>query len=291
MAPGLSPLIEPEELFEHLNQKSCVVLDATFVLPAQNRNPLDEFKKAHIPGALFFDIDVIAAPGTDLPHMLPSAEDFATAVSHLGVGNDTEIVVYDSNQFMASARVWWMFRTFGHEKVRVLNGGLHHWSARGYPLSSELTVPVALPFSAQFNGERVKNFSAMQQIIADGSATILDARPLGRFLGQDPEPRPGLRSGHIPGSQSLFFQLLLDPETRCLRTPSALCRVFEELKVTPGEPVVATCGSGVTAAIIALSLAELGYPNTPIYDGSWAEWGLPGNHTVATGTPDLAGPK
>ena len=284
MAHVSSPLIEPQEVFNHLHDENCVILDATYTLPAQNRNPQGEFVKAHIAGAFFFDIDVVAAVESKLPHMLPSAEDFETAVSALGIGNETQIIVYDSNQFMASARVWWMFRIFGHENIRVMNGGLSHWLAKGYPLNSEISTPKAHAFSARFNPELVKSFSAMEKISTDASATILDARPLGRFLGQDPEPRPGLRSGHIPGSHSLFFQRLLDPQSRRFLSEDALHAVFKEIHVEPGESLVATCGSGVTAAIIALALAELGHPNTPIYDGSWSEWGLPGPHVVATGT-------
>jgi thiosulfate/3-mercaptopyruvate sulfurtransferase len=284
MAHFSSPLIEPQEVVNRLHDESCVILDATFTLPAQNRNPQAEFVKAHIPGSFFFDIDVVAAVESKLPHMLPSVEDFETAVSALGIGNETQIIVYDSNQFMASARVWWMFRIFGHENIRVMNGGLTHWIAQGYPLNSEITTPKAHAFSARFNPELVKSFSAMEKISSDASATILDARPLGRFLGQDPEPRPGLRSGHIPGSHSLFFQRLLDPQSRRFLSEDALHAVFKEIHVEPGESLVATCGSGVTAAIIALALAELGHPNTPIYDGSWSEWGLPGPHVVATGT-------
>lgn len=286
MAIYSSPLIEPEELQSRGNFDDCVILDATFTLPSQNRDPQSEFLNIHLPGAHFFDIEVVAAADSELPHMLPCAADFEAAVSRLGIGNGTEVVVYDNNQFMASARVWWMFRIFGHMKVRVLNGGLEHWTKLGYRLSSKNQSPIPRPFSAHFNPDGLRDFAAMQKTIADCSSVILDARPLGRFLGLDPEPRPGLRSGHIPGSRNLFFQRLLDPKTKCLLKKAELVRVFDEIKVSPEEPVIATCGSGVSAAIIALALAELGYPGTPIYDGSWAEWGRPGDHSIATGNPD-----
>lgn len=285
MTHDFTPLIEAEELVLRLEEKEVVILDATFTLPSQNRCPQAEFEKVHLPGAQFFNIDVIAAPDCGLPHMLPASAEFEAAVSNLGIGNKTEVVVYDNNLFMASARVWWMFRTFGHEKVRVLNGGFQRWTSLDYPSSSSVKNPVPKLFSASFNAERVRNFASMQMISADSSSVILDARPLGRFLGQEPEPRPGLRSGHIPGSRSLFFQRLLDSQTGCLLKKSDLIRVFDEVRVSPKDPIVATCGSGVTAAIIALALAELGYPNTPLYDGSWAEWGQPGDHMVASGDP------
>ena len=289
MRLDFSPLIEPVDVLNGLDQQPWAILDATFTLPTQNRNPQVEFKKAHLPGAQFFDVDVIAAPDTELPHMLPSETQFEQAISRLGIGNETEVVVYDNNQFMASARVWWMFRTFGHEKVRVMNGGLQRWTDLGYPLTSELSTPISAPFSARFNPHRVRDFAAMQMVSESRTAAILDARPPGRFLGQDPEPRPGLRSGHIPGSRNLFFQRLLDPESRCLLKKTALLEVFKTIKIAPEEPIIATCGSGVTAAIIALALAELGYPDTPIYDGSWAEWGQPGDHQVATEEPNFQG--
>jgi len=284
MASDISPLIEPEALVTHLNQKDWVLLDATFTLPAQNRSPQSEFDQAHLPGARFFDIDLIAARNSDLPHMLPSPQAFEEAVSNLGIGNNSQVVVYDSNQFMASARVWWMFRTFGHDKIQVLNGGLKRWKIEGLPLTHEMPAMIKDTFSARFNPERVKSFAQMQKISEDGSATILDARPVGRFLGQDPEPRPGLRSGHIPGSRNLFFQRLLDPEMHTLLTRDRLLEIFEDINVRPDAALVTSCGSGVTAAIIALALAEIGHPDTPVYDGSWAEWGLPGPHAVATGS-------
>ena len=283
MAPAVSPLIEPEDVLPHLNDEEWVLLDATFTLPAQNRNPQCEFQETHLPGARFFDIDIIAATNCDLPHMLPSPQAFEESVSKLGIDNDTQVVVYDSNLFMASARVWWMFRTFGHNNVRVLNGGLQRWKMEGRPVTDEMPAIITKKFNAHFNPERVRTFLEMQRISADGSALILDARPMGRFLGNDPEPRPGLRSGHIPGSHSLFFQRLLDSENHCLLSKDQLLRIFEDINVSPDAPIVTSCGSGVTAAIIALALAELGHPDIPVYDGSWAEWGLPGAHVVATG--------
>lgn len=287
MALNNRPLIEADEVLASLDHQDRVYLDATFTLPAQNRNPLSEYQQNHLPGARFFDVDVIAAPDSELPHMLPSAEAFAEAVSLLGISNQTQIIVYDGNQFMASARVWWMFRTFGHENIRVMNGGMKLWMQLGYPITSEPPNITIERFSARFNRERVKSFAAMQKISMDATSTILDARPLRRFLGQDPEPRPGLRSGHIPHSRSLFFQRLLDPETHRMVDKDRLLDVFHSVNVAPSDSIVTTCGSGVTAAIIALALAELGYPDTPIYDGSWAEWGLPGPHIVATESPDL----
>ena len=277
------PLISPEELAGRIGEAGLIVLDATFTLPNQGRNARQEFEASHLPGARFFDIDAIADLDSSLPHMLPSPQFFGEEVSKLGISNDSEVIVYDGNQFMASARALWMFRIFGHERVRVLDGGIHHWRQSGLPVTTELPSIESGKFNAGFQPHLVKDFTDIQTLSEQGTTQIVDARPEGRFLGAEPEPRPGLRSGHIPGSRNLFFKHLLDPETQRFLAPERLESIYRDAGILPDQPIVATCGSGVTAAILALGLALLGHRDTPIYDGSWSEWGQPGSHPVAKG--------
>jgi thiosulfate/3-mercaptopyruvate sulfurtransferase len=277
------PLISPEELAGRIGEAGLIVLDATFTLPNQGRNARQEFEAGHLPGARFFDIDAIADLDSSLPHMLPSPQFFSVEVSKLGISNDSEVIVYDGNQFMASARALWMFRVFGHERVRVLDGGIHHWRQLGLPVTTELPLIESGRFNAGFKPHLVKDFQDIQTLSEQGTTQIVDARPEGRFLGVDPEPRPGLRSGHIPGSRNLFFKHLLDPGTHRFLAPERLEGIYRDAGALPDQPIVATCGSGVTAAILALGLALIGHRDTPIYDGSWSEWGQPGSHPVAKG--------
>jgi len=204
MAPTVNPLIEPEDVFTHLNDKNWVLLDATFALPAQNRNPQSEFRETHLPGARFFDIDTISATNCDLPHMLPSPQAFAESVSTLGIDNDTQVIVYDSNLFMASARVWWMFRTFGHDNVRVLNGGLQRWKTEGRPVTDEMPAIITKTFTAQFNPERVRTFLDMQRISADGSASFWMLAQWADFLATTQNPDRVCVQATFPGVTAYF---------------------------------------------------------------------------------------
>jgi thiosulfate/3-mercaptopyruvate sulfurtransferase len=278
-----SPLASAEWLAERLDSPDIVVLDASFFLPIQGRNAAAEYLREHIPGARYFDIDSVADPGSPLPHMLPSAAQFAEAAGGLGIGNPTEVVVYDSNCFMASARVWWTFRVFGHERVRVLDGGLARWKALGLPVLSDPVAPAPASFSAVFHPGLVRGFDEVRAELDEPSVQIVDARSPGRFAGTDPEPRAGLRSGHIPGSRSLFFKRLIDEPTQCLKPRADLEREFEAAGIDTHRPVIATCGTGVTAAVLALGLYCVGNEYAAVYDGSWTEWGAREDTPIETG--------
>jgi thiosulfate/3-mercaptopyruvate sulfurtransferase len=276
-------LISCEELSGLLGRSDVTVLDASFFLPSQKRDACAEYASAHIPGARFFDVDEIADHTMSLPHMLPSPEEFARAAGRLGIGDDTWVVAYDNNHFMASARVWWTLRVFGHDRVSVLDGGFARWRALGFPTDSGMVEPSRVPFTARHRPERVRDLAAMRAFAANPQAQVLDARSPGRFEGRDAEPRADLRAGHIPGSRNLPFMNLIDPESGCLKPGLELAQQFREAGMDLRRPVDTTCGSGVTACILALALHELGRTDTAVYDGSWSEWGALEDTPVATG--------
>jgi thiosulfate/3-mercaptopyruvate sulfurtransferase len=267
------PLVSCEWLAQRLGAPEIVVLDATFFLPNQQRNAAEEYRQAHIPEARFFDIDAVADKSTPLPHMLPTPEQFAEAVGAMGIDNDSHVIAYDRNFFMASARLWWTFRVFGHDRVSVLDGGLARWMAEGRPLTEQLPAVTARRFTARFRPELVRDLEQMKALLAEREAQILDARSPGRFAGTEPEPRAGLRSGHIPGSRNLFFKSLIDEATHRLKSPAELEELCREAGIDSHQPVTTSCGTGVTAAILALGLFCLGNENVAVYDGSWTEWG------------------
>lgn len=276
------PLVDCGWLVERLDDPVIAAVDATYFLPNQGRDAEAEFHAGHIPGARFFDIDTIANLADPLPHMLPTAEAFAAAVGRLGIGNDTHVIAYDGNDFLASARVWWMFRVFGHDRVSVLDGGLKRWNMLGLPLRDGSEAVVARPFTARFRPELVVDLEKMKRLVAT-QAQILDARSPGRFAGTEAEPRPGLRAGHMPGSRNLFFRNLIDERTLRFKPVEELERLYRSAGLNLGEPVVTTCGTGVTAAILALGLYLLGRPDTAVYDGSWTEWGSRSDTPVERG--------
>lgn len=268
-----SPLIDAEWLTKHLHSADVVVLDATFFLPNQGRDAQQEYAAAHIPGARFFDIDAIADRSNPLPHMLPSPDFFAACVGQLGIDNQTHVVVYDNNSFMASARVWWTFRVFGHNRVSVLDGGLAYWRSKGLPLDASLVTAEPRSFKASFRPSLVRSLEEMKAIAGDAANQIIDARSPGRFAGTEPEPRPGIRSGHIPGSKNLFFKKLVDETTQRLKPASEIRNEFESAGTDLEKPIVTTCGTGVTASVLALGLYCIGCKSAAVYDGSWTEWG------------------
>lgn len=276
------PLVSTEWLAAHLGEPDLKVVDATFYLPHLKRDAAAEFAQAHIPGAVFFDIEAIADHASPLPHMLPDAAEFARAVGALGIGSGDRVVAYGGRGLIASARVWWTFRAFGHEAVTVLDGGLGKWKAEGRPLESGVPRPAPRPFSAVLHKELVADLDRMLAILERRDAQIVDARSRGRFAATEPEFRPGLRGGHIPGSTNLPYNELFRPEDDAMRSIPEIGAAFARAGLDPARPVVATCGSGVSAAVLALGLYRLGRRDAAVYDGSWTEWGGRQDTPVAT---------
>ncbi|KAF8691153.1 hypothetical protein HU200_040265 [Digitaria exilis] len=266
------PVVSAQWLHQHLGAPDVKVLDASWYMPVENRNPWEEYQVAHIPGAVFFDIDGIVDRTTDLPHMLPSEEAFAAAVSALDIKNQDKVIVYDGKGFFSAPRVWWMFRVFGHNKVWVLDGGLPQWRAAGFDLGSASSDDAVLKSKAANKAvERVYNRELVAHNIAAKSYQQVDARSKGRFDGVAPEPREGVRSGHIPGSKCIPFPEMFDGAPRLL-SADELRQKFQQAGISLDQPIVVSCGSGVTACILALGLYRIGKHDVPVYDGSWTEW-------------------
>ncbi len=261
-------------LAAHLGQAGVKILDASYYLKMQNRDARGEYGDEHIPGAGFFDIEEICDKASPLPHMLPSAVGFAAAVGALGISNDDHVVLYDGTGFAsAAARGWWMFRCFGHDKVSVLDGGFPKWLREQRDVEEGLPNVAPAVFTATFAPGMVRGFEQVKANLADQRELVLDARSAGRFKATEPELWPVKKQGHIPGSVSLPFPDLIDDKTRALRSPSEVEARLAAAGVTAGRPVIATCGSGVTACVLALALHLTGKDDVAIYDGSWVEWG------------------
>ncbi|NND89763.1 MAG: 3-mercaptopyruvate sulfurtransferase [Granulosicoccus sp.] len=273
------PLVSADWLHDHLGDPDIRVVDASWHMPATGRNGQAEYLDAHIPSAVFFDLDEHSAV-SHLPHMMPSADTFATVVAGMGISESDQIVVYDSLGLFSAARVWWMFRYFGASRVWVLDGGLPGWKASRYPLESGCSRPSAGVFNTSTTQCRIANASEVLQATGSGHALVLDARSRTRFSGLEPEVRPGLRSGHIPGSHCMPYTELM--EDGRLKSNEQLRQLLAQRGVTSASPVITTCGSGVTAAIINLALECLNHPDAALYDGSWTEWGAEERFPVAT---------
>ncbi len=276
-------LVETSWLQSHLTAPDVVVLDGSMHLPTSGRNARAEYSAGHIPGALFFDIDEISDKSSPLPHTLPSTVQFASQMKKMGIGDGSRIVVYDSEGLYSAARVWWMFRTMGHDDVAVLNGGLKKWRAEDRPLDDMPPVPrTPRHFTPRFRTDLVRDWTDVKGLIGDKNTQIVDARAAPRFAGSVAEPRAGLRAGHIPTSKNVPFQTLLNADGT-LKPVADLRALFAAAGVNESRPVVASCGSGVTAGVIAFALAQLGHPDTAVYDGSWTEWGGRTDLPIETG--------
>ncbi|XP_031500738.1 thiosulfate/3-mercaptopyruvate sulfurtransferase 2 isoform X2 [Nymphaea colorata] len=287
------PVVSVDQLHDNLRDPYLKVLDASWYMPDEKRNPLQEYQMAHIPGALFFDVDGISDRNSSLPHMLPSEDAFAAAVSALGIQNQDGVIVYDGKGLFSAARVWWMFRVFGHDRIWVLDGGLPRWRASGYDVESSASddsivkasaaseaiekvyqgkAVVPTSFQARFQPHLIWSLEQVKQNIEERTHQHIDARSKPRFDGIAPEPRKGVRGGHVPGSKCIPFPKMID-DNQCLLPTSELTQVFEGEGLFLDRPVVASCGTGVTACILALGLHRLGKTDVPVYDGSWTEWG------------------
>jgi len=269
----LPTLVSTEWLAAHLGESDLRVVDATWYLPSLKRDAGAEYLTAHVPGAVYFDIDAIKDTNNPLPHMLPTADGFAAAVSRLGIRDGDRVVVYGQKYLIASARVWWSFRVFGHDRVAVLDGGFPKWKAESRPAEAGTVTPAPGRFTARFRPELVRDLARMRANVDSRREQVADARSEGRFVGTEPEPRAGLRSGHIPGSVCLPYDRLFRRDDGTLLPSAALREVFDKAGLDPGRPVVTTCGSGVSAAVLALGFHVQGRTDVPVYDGSWTEWG------------------
>lgn len=269
-APG--PLVSTEWLAAHLGHPRLRVIDGSWHMPQQQRDARAEFVAEHLPGAVFFDIDAIADRTTTLPHMLPPAAQFAKQVGALGIGAGDCVVAYDARGVVSAARVWWTFRAMGHDNIAVLDGGLPRWRSEGRPLERGEPRGRARRFSARRRAGLVRTLEQVRDNLAAQREQVLDARSRGRFTATEPEPRPGLRGGHIPKSLNVPYEGLYQPDGRLL-PPDDLRRLFHAAGVNLDRPVTTTCGSGVTASVLALGLHVAGSPAVAVYDGSWSEWG------------------
>jgi thiosulfate/3-mercaptopyruvate sulfurtransferase len=274
----MTPLVSTEWLAGNL--ATVKVVDASWYMPDDKRDPAAEFRAGHISGAVFFDIDGISDHNTDLPHMMPTPEAFAAAMESLGIGDGDMVVVYDGTGVFSAPRAWWMLKAMGHKDVVVLDGGLPKWKAEGRALESGAATPKPASFTAKPAPAIQRDFTAVKAAL--GNTQILDARSASRFTGIEKEPRAGLKSGHMPGAVNVPWRSLLAPDNT-LKDDPALLKIFAEKGVDMRAPIITTCGSGISAAIIMLALEKIGARQISLYDGSWTEWGGRADAPVETG--------
>lgn len=277
-----SPIVSTDWLAANLSAPDLVVVDASWYLPQMGRDALAEYNEGHIPGAIRFDIDDVSDPSSGLPHTLPAPHVFASKMRRLGIGDGQRIVVYDGIGLFSAPRVWWMFRVMGVEDVFILDGGIRKWKAEERPLED---MPVRRPerhFTARLNNLALADIDDVLKVVQSGSAQILDARPAGRFTGADPEPRAGMRSGHMPGARNLPFNMLMQEEGT-IKPADQIAALMKDAGIDPERPVITSCGSGVTAAVLTLGLTMIGAKNLRLYDGSWSEWGGRSDTPIDTG--------
>ncbi|CAM1627011.1 Rhodanese-like domain [Bartonella apihabitans] len=275
-------IVSDDWLKARLGDSNLSVLDASWYLPAAKRNGRDEYEKSHIPGAVFFDHDKVCDETSGLPHTLPSPEKFAQFASEMGVNADDTIVIYDGIGFFSAPRAWWMFRVMGAKHVYVLDGGFVGWQKKHYPVTNEPTKIKKTSFQVKFEQDKVVLIDEMRQLVDGETTQIADARGHKRFLGEEAEPRPGMRSGHMPGAHNVPFSTLSTDGN--FKDLNKIKTIFKDAGINVAAPVVTTCGSGVTAAVLALALESLGNHNIRLYDGSWSEWGSKKDTPVVTGT-------
>ena len=276
-------LVSTEWLAAHLADPHVRVLDSSFKQPGVTPTARADYDAGHIPGAVFFDIDDVAEPGTSLPHMIPSAQRFAAKMEERGVGSEDRVIVYDANGLSSAGRAWWLLRLFGHDNVALLDGGLPKWKAEGRPLETQALAIPSRRFTARFDPDLVRNKAVVLANVSSRWEQLVDARSAGRFDGSAEETWPGRRRGHIPGSRNVPFDRVTDPATKQLKSAEDLQSLFAGAGVKLNRPIVASCGSGVTACALAFALYLIGHERTAVYDGSWAEWGLPDGPPIETG--------
>lgn len=284
-----TPLVSTEWLANHLHEARVRVVDATMFLPNAGRNAQAEYNEQHIPGAVFADLGFLSDETAQYPHTVPSAEIFGKRVGSLGIGSDHAVVVYDtSGQNFSAPRLWWMLRTFGHENVAVLDGGLKKWLAEGRAVDNQTPEVSAAKFNATFDARRMRDINAMRSNVDSRREQVLDARSPGRFEATEPEPRAGVRGGHIPGSVNVHYASLMNDDGT-MRSRDELQKIVGKAGVDTSAPIVASCGTGVTACNVILALDVIGVPNTAVFDGSWTEWGSATDTPVETGPARAAG--
>jgi thiosulfate/3-mercaptopyruvate sulfurtransferase len=277
------PLVSTDWLAARLGDSKVKIIDASYKLPGVLPLPSEDYLQAHIPGAVFFDVSTIADLDDPRPHMFPDAEQFAKDVATLGISSDDTVVAYDSGAWVAAPRAWWMFLSFGHRKIKVLDGGLQNWLSEGRPTQSGKLTPKPGKFHATFDARFLRDRQQLLDNLKTNAEQLIDARPRPRFEGTVAEPWPGRRAGHIPGSRNVPYGDLFDAKTGAMKPLEELRRAFEGAGVDMEKPIVTSCGSGVSALVLTLALYRLGVRGTALYDGSWAEWGLPDGPPAATG--------
>ncbi|MEA2883128.1 MAG: thiosulfate/3-mercaptopyruvate sulfurtransferase [Bradyrhizobium sp.] len=277
------PLVSTDWLAAHLDDPNVKIIDASFKLPGVLPLPIDDYLAAHIPGAVFFDVDAVSDHSVSLPHMYPDERQFARDVAALGISSTDTVVAYDSGGWVAAPRAWWMFLSFGHSDVKVLDGGLKKWEAEGRPTHSGRVTPKPGRFEAKLASGFIRSRQQLIDNLDTRAEQVIDARPRPRFEGTAAEPRPGLRGGHIPGSRNLPYAELFDAKTGAMKSLDELRRIFTGAGIDLMRPIVTTCGSGVSAAVLTLALYRLGVRGSALYDGSWAEWGMAEGPPVASG--------
>jgi thiosulfate/3-mercaptopyruvate sulfurtransferase len=276
-------LVSTDWLAAHLADPHVRILDSSFKQPGITPTAREDYDAGHIPGAVFFDIDDVAEPGTSLPHMIPSPERFSAKMAERGIGNGDKVIVYDANGLSSAGRAWWLLRLFGHDNVALLNGGLPGWKAEGRPLETATPAIPQRQFTARFDPDLVRSKAAVMANVESRREQVIDARSAGRFDGSAEETWPGRRRGHIPGSRNLPFDQVTDPNTKQLKNAAELTALFDGAGVALDRPIVASCGSGVTACALAFAAYLLGRDRVAVYDGSWSEWGLPDGPSIETG--------